>query len=90
LALRRNSRTGADAPMSGIDGRGPTGVDQMLSAGPAKGSNVADSRSLIGTYPVCIDGRWVDPENGRYDDIGGIIGIVSTWSRRRWGCRRNR
>lgn len=27
------------------------------------------SRSLIDSYQVYIDGRWVEPENGRYDDI---------------------
>src|ERR1700758_5265765 len=31
--------------------------------------HMADPRSLIDTYPVYIDGRWVEPENGRYDDI---------------------
>jgi len=30
---------------------------------------MADPRSLIDTYPVYIDGQWVEPENGRYDDI---------------------
>jgi aldehyde dehydrogenase (NAD+) len=30
---------------------------------------MAESRSLIDSYPVYIDGQWVDPENGRYDDI---------------------
>ncbi|MGA9491372.1 MAG: aldehyde dehydrogenase family protein [Mycobacterium sp.] len=33
---------------------------------------MADPRSLIDTYPVYIDGRWVDPDGpsgGRYDDI---------------------
>jgi len=24
---------------------------------------------LIDTYQLYIDGRWVEPENGRYDDI---------------------
>jgi aldehyde dehydrogenase (NAD+) len=31
--------------------------------------HMADPRSLIDTYPVYIDGQWVEPENGRYDDI---------------------
>ena len=26
-------------------------------------------RPLIDTYPLYIDGRWVEPELGRYDDI---------------------
>jgi aldehyde dehydrogenase (NAD+) len=30
---------------------------------------MADPRSLIDTYAVYIDGHWVDPENGRYDDL---------------------
>ncbi|MGH3633177.1 aldehyde dehydrogenase family protein [Mycobacterium sp.] len=30
---------------------------------------MADSRSLVGNYPVYLDGQWVDPDNGRYDDI---------------------
>jgi len=30
---------------------------------------MADPRSLIDTYAVYIDGQWVEPENGRYDDI---------------------
>jgi acyl-CoA reductase-like NAD-dependent aldehyde dehydrogenase len=30
---------------------------------------MADPRSLIDTYPVYIDGHWVGPANGRYDDI---------------------
>ncbi len=30
---------------------------------------MADPRSLIDSYPVYIDGQWVEPENGRYDDI---------------------
>jgi len=33
---------------------------------------MADSRSLIDTYPVYIDGQWVEPDGagkGRYDDI---------------------
>ncbi|WP_375481903.1 aldehyde dehydrogenase family protein, partial [uncultured Mycobacterium sp.] len=30
---------------------------------------MADPRSLVDTYAVYIDGRWVDPANGRYDDI---------------------
>ena len=29
---------------------------------------MADPRSLIDSYAVYIDGRWVEPENGRYDD----------------------
>jgi aldehyde dehydrogenase (NAD+) len=31
--------------------------------------HMADPRSLIDTYAVYIDGKWVEPENGRYDDI---------------------
>jgi aldehyde dehydrogenase (NAD+) len=31
--------------------------------------HMADLRSLIDTYPVYIDGQWVEPENGHYDDI---------------------
>jgi aldehyde dehydrogenase (NAD+) len=30
---------------------------------------MADQRSLIDTYAVYIDGQWIEPENGRYDDI---------------------
>jgi aldehyde dehydrogenase (NAD+) len=30
---------------------------------------MADLRSLIDTYGVYIDGQWIEPENGRYDDI---------------------
>lgn len=30
---------------------------------------MADSRSLIDSYAVYIDGQWVDPDGGRYDDI---------------------
>jgi aldehyde dehydrogenase (NAD+) len=30
---------------------------------------MADLRSLIDDYAVYIDGQWVDPGNGRYDDI---------------------
>ncbi len=30
---------------------------------------MADQRSLIDSYAVYIDGQWVEPENGRYDDI---------------------
>jgi aldehyde dehydrogenase (NAD+) len=30
---------------------------------------MAEQRSLIDSYPVFIDGRWIEPENGRYDDI---------------------
>src|SRR5580658_2992341 len=30
---------------------------------------MADPRSLIDTYAVYIDGRWVEPEGGRYDDV---------------------
>jgi aldehyde dehydrogenase (NAD+) len=30
---------------------------------------MADPRSLIDTYAVYIDGQWVAPDNGRYDDI---------------------
>src|SRR6201995_3823307 len=30
---------------------------------------MAEQRSLIDTYAVYIDGKWVEPENGRYDDI---------------------
>ena len=30
---------------------------------------MADPRSLIDTYAVYIDGQWVEPANGRYDDI---------------------
>ncbi|MGH3595188.1 MAG: aldehyde dehydrogenase family protein [Mycobacterium sp.] len=30
---------------------------------------MADPCSLIDTYAVYIDGQWVDPDNGRYDDI---------------------
>jgi aldehyde dehydrogenase (NAD+) len=30
---------------------------------------MADPRSLIDDYAVYIDGHWVDPGNGRYDDI---------------------
>jgi aldehyde dehydrogenase (NAD+) len=30
---------------------------------------MAEQRSLIDSYPVFIDGQWVEPENGRYDDI---------------------
>jgi aldehyde dehydrogenase (NAD+) len=30
---------------------------------------MADARPLLETYSLYIDGRWVDPESGRYDDI---------------------
>ncbi|HEY9303271.1 MAG TPA: aldehyde dehydrogenase family protein [Mycobacterium sp.] len=30
---------------------------------------MAESRSLIDSYDVYIDGHWVEPENGRYDDV---------------------
>jgi aldehyde dehydrogenase (NAD+) len=30
---------------------------------------MADPRPLLDSYPLYIDGRWVDPESGRYDDI---------------------
>ncbi|BBX45890.1 aldehyde dehydrogenase [Mycobacterium cookii] len=30
---------------------------------------MADLRSLIDTYAVYIDGQWVDPDKGRYDDV---------------------
>ncbi len=30
---------------------------------------MAESRSLIDSYDVYIDGRWEEPDNGRYDDV---------------------
>jgi len=30
---------------------------------------MADQRSLIDSYAVYVDGQWIEPENGRYDDI---------------------
>jgi acyl-CoA reductase-like NAD-dependent aldehyde dehydrogenase len=30
---------------------------------------MADPRPLLDTYGLYIDGRWVDPAGGRYDDI---------------------
>ena len=30
---------------------------------------MADPRALVDSYPLYIDGRWVAPESGRYDDI---------------------
>ena len=30
---------------------------------------MADLRPLVDSYPLYIDGRWVDPGGGRYDDI---------------------
>ena len=30
---------------------------------------MAEQRSLIDSYPVFIDGQWIEPENGRYNDI---------------------
>jgi acyl-CoA reductase-like NAD-dependent aldehyde dehydrogenase len=30
---------------------------------------MADPRPLLDSYSLYIDGRWVDPESGRYDDI---------------------
>jgi aldehyde dehydrogenase (NAD+) len=30
---------------------------------------MADVRPLLDAYPLYIDGRWVEPESGRYDDI---------------------
>jgi aldehyde dehydrogenase (NAD+) len=30
---------------------------------------MAEQRSLIDSYAVYIDGRWIEPENGRYDDF---------------------
>src|SRR5690349_9293435 len=30
---------------------------------------MADARGLIDTYPLYLDGQWVEPRAGRYDDI---------------------
>lgn len=30
---------------------------------------MTDPRPLVDTYPLYIDGRWVEPQGGRYDDI---------------------
>jgi acyl-CoA reductase-like NAD-dependent aldehyde dehydrogenase len=30
---------------------------------------MADPRPLLDSYSLYIDGQWVDPESGRYDDI---------------------
>src|SRR6185312_16248955 len=30
---------------------------------------MADSPALIQTYPLYIDGNWIEPHDGRYDDI---------------------
>jgi acyl-CoA reductase-like NAD-dependent aldehyde dehydrogenase len=30
---------------------------------------MADARPLLDTYALYIDGRWIEPERGRYDDI---------------------
>src|SRR6476469_5215370 len=30
---------------------------------------MADRSSLVDTYPLFIDGDWVEPRSGRYDDI---------------------
>ncbi|BAV42858.1 aldehyde dehydrogenase family protein [Mycobacterium ulcerans] len=32
--------------------------------------------SLVDTYQLYIDGRWVEPENGRYDDVSPSTGMV--------------
>jgi aldehyde dehydrogenase (NAD+) len=37
---------------------------------------MADSRPLLDSYPLYIDGRWVDPERGRYDDISPASGAT--------------
>ena len=37
---------------------------------------MADSRPLLDSYPLYIDGRWVDPESGRYDDISPASGAT--------------
>ncbi len=43
------------------DNLGPEGVRKQMAELPPTG--------LIDTYQLYIDGRWVEPEDGRYDDI---------------------
>ncbi|MGA8545891.1 MAG: aldehyde dehydrogenase, partial [Mycobacterium sp.] len=38
---------------------------------------MAEPRSLIDSYDVYIDGRWVEPENGRYDDVNPATEAVT-------------
>src|ERR1700733_397760 len=35
-----------------------------------------DPRPLLDTYSLYIDGRWVQPGNGRYDDISPATGAT--------------
>ena len=30
---------------------------------------MSDAQALVGTYQLYIDGSWVEPQNGRYDDL---------------------
>jgi aldehyde dehydrogenase (NAD+) len=30
---------------------------------------MADSHALIDSYQLYIDGKWVEPQDGRYDDV---------------------
>jgi hypothetical protein len=43
---------------------------------------MADLRPLLDSYPLYIDGRWVDPASGRDDDISPAWTKASTSSRR--------
>src|ERR1700761_68371 len=38
---------------------------------------MAESRpALVDTYPLYIDGKWVEPEDGRYDDVSPVTETV--------------
>src|ERR1700730_10292032 len=40
---------------------------------------MAEPRSLIDSYDVYIDGQWVEPENGRYDDISpATVAVIAS------------
>src|ERR1700744_5113863 len=41
---------------------------------------MAEQRSLIDSYAVYIDGRWVEPENGRYDDLNPATEAVIAYA----------
>src|SRR3979409_2177395 len=41
---------------------------------------MADPRPLPDSYPLYIDGRWVDPESGRYDDISPSTEATIAWA----------
>jgi acyl-CoA reductase-like NAD-dependent aldehyde dehydrogenase len=55
--------------MIGIDAFAPTGVHKVFDPSIWVRNDMADLHSLVDTYSLYIDGQWVDPESGRYDDI---------------------